>query len=169
MSALIDDLLELAQIPRAAMKLERVDLSALAASLVEDLRQRHPGRSVTVEIAPGLEAMVDPTLAGIALQNLLTNAWKFTGKREAAHIQFGRLPPPQAAYFVRDDGVGFDMAHAAELFEPFHRMHSRAEYEGTGVGLATVHRIVSRHGGRIWAESAPGAGTTFYFTLGEQP
>jgi signal transduction histidine kinase len=169
MSALIDDLLELAKIPRAAMKLERVDLSALAASLVEDLRQRHPGRSVTVEIAPGLEAQADPTLAGIALQNLLTNAWKFTGKREAAHIQFGRLPPPQAAYFVRDDGVGFDMAHAAELFEPFHRMHSRAEYEGTGVGLATVHRIVSRHGGRIWAESAPGAGATFYFTLGEQP
>ena len=165
MSLLIDDLLALAQIPRASLQRQRVDLGALGAGIIEDLRQRHPGRAVTVEIAPGLEAEVDPTLATIALENLLGNAWKFTSKQPQARIELGRSK--EGVYFVRDDGVGFDPVHAPKLFQPFQRLHSRSEYEGTGVGLATVHRIVSRHGGRIWVEAAPGAGATFHFTFGE--
>jgi signal transduction histidine kinase len=164
MSRLIDDLLELAQVARRPLVRQPVDLSAIGATALEELRQRHPERTVTVQVAPGLTAQADPTLVTVALENLLANAWKFTGKRPSARIELGRAGD---AFFVRDDGVGFDMAHAADLFQPFQRLHSRSDFEGTGVGLAIVQRVVERHGGRIWVESAPGAGATFYFTLGE--
>ena len=167
MSSLIEDMMALAQISRASLQRQRADLSGIAAAIVEELRQREPDRQVAVEIAPGLEAEADAALVTIALQNLLANAWKFTGKRPDARIELGQAPLPAGpAFFVRDNGAGFDMAHAAKLFQPFHRLHGVAEFEGTGIGLATVHRIVSRHGGQTWAQSAPGAGATFFFTLG---
>jgi signal transduction histidine kinase len=167
MATLVDDLLSLGRISRAPVVCARVDLGEIAAEIVAELRQRDRGRRVTVEITPGLEAHADPALARIALQNLLGNAWKFTGKKPEARIQLGQAPSATGpAFFVRDDGAGFDMAYAGKLFQPFQRLHGAAEFEGTGVGLATVHRIVSRHGGRIWAEGAPGAGATFFFTLG---
>jgi signal transduction histidine kinase len=162
MSELIDDLLELAQIARVPLTREPVDLTAVATAAIEELRQRDPERVVTFDVPPGLQAQADGTLVRVALENLLANAWKFTSKRPHATIQLGRA---SGAFFVRDDGVGFDMSQAGDLFEPFRRMHARSDFEGTGVGLATVHRIVARHGGRIWAESAPGAGATFHFTL----
>jgi signal transduction histidine kinase len=165
MAALIDDLLQLAQIARSPLHRQPVDLTAIGEAVIEELRQRHPDRSVTVEVTPGLRASADPTLVTVVLENLLANAWKFTGKRPRATIQLGRTEA--GVFFVRDDGVGFDLASAADLFQPFQRLHSRAEFEGSGVGLATVHRIVTRHEGRLWVESAPGAGATFYFTLGE--
>src|SRR4029079_6521781 len=129
-----------------------VDLSAIGAAALEELRLRHPERAVTVEVAPALAAQADPTLVTVALENLLGNAWKFTSKRPSARIELGRAAD---TFFVRDDGVGFDMAHARDLFQPFQRLHSRSDFEGTGVGLATVQRVIERHGGRIWAESVP--------------
>jgi signal transduction histidine kinase len=165
MSALIDKLLDLAQLARRPLRRQSLDLSAIGAAAIEELRQRHPERAVTFEVAPGLQAQADPTLVTVALENLLANAWKFTSKRPHATIQLGRAEG--GAFFVRDDGVGFDMTQAKDLFQPFARLHSRSDFEGNGIGLATVQRVVERHGGQIRAESAPGAGATFYFTLGE--
>lgn len=165
MSTLIDDLLKLARISRASVDAAPIDLSALAAAIIGELRRTHPDRAVTVEIAPGLVAQGDPRLVKVALVNLLDNAWKYTGRRTEARIEVGRTAASEPAFFVRDDGAGFDMAHAKRLFQPFQRLHSPVDFPGTGVGLATVERVVSRHGGRIWAEAAVGAGATFYFTL----
>jgi signal transduction histidine kinase len=164
MGALIDDLLELSRITRATLRDEPVDLSAMARAIVEELRRREPARAVTVEIAPGLTVRGDRRLLNVALENLLGNAWKFTGKRADAHLWFGREGD---AFFVRDDGAGFDMAYADKLFAPFQRLHRASEFEGTGIGLATVQRVVARHGGRIWAQGAEGEGATFSFTIGE--
>jgi signal transduction histidine kinase len=167
MSELIDDLLALARISRAPLQRQRVDLGAVATGIVEALRARDPDRRVTVALDRGLEALADPALVKIALENLLGNAWKFTARRPEATITVGRTATPSGpAFFVRDDGAGFDMAHQAQLFQPFHRLHRESEFEGTGIGLVTVHRIVARHCGRIWADAAPGAGATFFFTLG---
>jgi signal transduction histidine kinase len=168
MAALIDDLLELSRITRATLRDEPVDLSAMARAIVEELRRRDPQRVVTVEIAPGLSVRGDRRLLAIALENLLGNAWKFTGKRAAASVWFGREAAAEGtAFFVRDDGAGFDMAFAGKLFAPFQRLHRASEFDGTGIGLATVQRVVARHGGRIWARGAVDEGATFYFTIGE--
>ena len=164
MSALIDDLLALSRITRTPMRADTVDLTAVARRIADELRRRDPSRDVTVEIAEGLAARGDRQLLAIALENLLGNAWKFTGKRAGAHVSFGR---DGEAFCVRDDGAGFDPAYADKLFTPFQRLHRAAEFEGSGVGLATVHRIVARHGGRIWARGAVGEGATFLFTLGD--
>lgn len=168
MSDLIDGLLGLTRVVRGEMHLEQVDLSALAHDLVRTLADAEPGRVVDLHIGPDLGATGDPNLLRPLLQNLLGNAWKFTARREHARIAFDReRRDGRAVFFVRDNGAGFDMRHAHKLFEPFTRLHRQGEYEGTGIGLATVRRIVQRHGGAIWAEGEVGVGATFYFTLGE--
>ena len=166
MSELIDALLDLARISRTEPRRRTVDVSELARRLVAGLRAGQPARAVDVVIADGLVAHADPRLLEIILTNLLGNAWKFTAKSADAQIELGVLPvdrPP--VFFVRDNGAGFDPAHAGKLFGVFQRLHTASDFEGTGIGLATVHRIVRRHGGVIWAESDPGRGATFYFTL----
>src|SRR5712692_5993967 len=170
MGILIDDLLSLSQVTRTGMRLEKADLAAIAQSIAADLEKMQPERRVEFRIAECLEAFVDPHLIRIALENLLGNAWKFTSKRARAAIEFGKTPVNGAsAYFVRDDGAGFDQAYAHRLFGAFQRLHDKSDFPGTGVGLATVQRIIHRHGGRIWAESAVDRGATFYFTLAETP
>ncbi len=170
MAELIDDLLTLSRVTRSELRRRRVDLSALAHSVLATLQRLDPERRVEVVIAPGLVADADPHLAAIALDNLLGNAWKFTAKRSDARIEFGQtICDGVAAYYVRDNGAGFDMAYRDKLFGVFQRLHPETEFPGTGIGLATVARIAQRHRGRIWAEGTPGAGATFYFTLTEQP
>jgi signal transduction histidine kinase len=166
MARLIDDLMELARVSRTDIRREDVNLSEIVESIVKDLRGRDPQRNVELTVAPGLHAQGDAQLIRIALQNLLENAWKFTGKRPRAVIEFGAASANgRTAFFVRDDGAGFDPDHADKLFAPFQRLHRAAEFPGTGIGLATVQRIVHRHGGRVWAESVPEEGATFHFTL----
>jgi signal transduction histidine kinase len=168
MGSLIEDLLNLSRVTRGEMHKARFDLSCLARSVADALQQAHPEREVDLRIEKGLETEADSSLLRIVLENLLSNAWKFTSKRPSACIEFGRIQHNGTpAYFVRDDGAGFDPAYAARLFGAFQRLHSVEEFPGTGVGLATVQRIVQRHGGHIWAESAVGQGATFYFTLAE--
>ena len=167
MGQLIDDLLTLSRLTRREMRRQTVDLSGLAQAIVTELQQREPQRQVEFVIAEGLVAHGDEHLLRVVLENLLDNAWKFTAKHPRARIEFGVTQiEGRPAYFVRDDGVGFDMAYADKLFGVFQRLHSRTEFEGTGVGLATVQRIIHRHGGQVWVEGAPEQGATFYFTLG---
>jgi PAS domain S-box-containing protein len=163
MNELIDDLLELSRVSRQELRRERVNLSGLASVVIADLQKQSPGRTVQVEIERDLIADCDARLVRVLLENLLGNAWKFTSRKPAAHIAFGR---GDASFFVRDDGAGFDMQYAGNLFGAFQRLHGKNEFEGNGVGLATVQRIVARHGGRIWAEGLPERGATFRFTLG---
>lgn len=168
MSGLIDGLLKLSRSTRGELLQERTDLSAMAAAVAEELRKAEPGRQVTVQIAPEAEVFADPRLIKAVMENLLGNAWKFTGQSTDACIEFGvEQQEGEAVYFVRDNGAGFDMAYIDKLFLPFHRLHKAEEFPGTGIGLATVQRIIQRHGGRIWAQAAIGEGATFYFTLGE--
>jgi signal transduction histidine kinase len=164
MSELIEDLLALARISRADLTREQVDITDLARRVASELASR-PGRTVDVRVEAGLAARADRRLVTVVLENLLGNAWKFTGKRDQPCVEVGRSPAPERAFFVRDNGAGFDMAHAQHLFAPFQRLHAAADFEGTGIGLATVQRIVNRHGGRIWAQAETGKGATFYFTL----
>ena len=161
MGELIDALLSLARVSRSVLKPERVDLSALVREAAARLAAAEPARQVEIVVQDRLEAELDPLLARALVDNLVGNAWKFTGHAEAARIEFGAR-----ALFLRDNGAGFDMAYASKLFAPFQRLHTVAEFPGTGIGLATVQRIVHRHGGRIWAEGAVDRGATFYFTLG---
>jgi light-regulated signal transduction histidine kinase (bacteriophytochrome) len=166
MGQLIDDLLSLSQVTRSELKRVRTDLSAIAEAVVQELRAEYPERVAHVSIHPGMQCLADPALMRIALQNLIGNAWKFTSKQAQASIEFGALiQRNKTVYYVRDDGAGFDMGHAGKLFGAFQRLHSPREFEGTGVGLATVSRIIDRHGGTVWAESSLGKGATFYFTL----
>jgi two-component system NtrC family sensor kinase len=166
MSDLIDALLELSHSSRAALARTTVDLSAIASSVLDELHHREPDRTVDVAITPGLQVDADEKLLRILLDNVLGNAWKFTSRRDHGHIEVsGVRDQGDQIFLVRDNGAGFDGAYAARLFAPFQRLHSPAEFKGTGIGLATVHRIVERHGGRIWAESSLGEGATFYFTL----
>ncbi len=168
MGSLIDDLLNLSRLSRTEMHRQSLDISALACSIASDLQKAQPERRIELRIEDGLKTTADPGLLRVVLENLLSNAWKFTSKQESARIEFGMARGNGApAYFVRDDGVGFDPAYADRLFGAFQRLHAMTEFAGTGVGLATVQRIVHRHGGRIWAESAVGQGATFYFTMGE--
>ena len=169
MGELIDDLLQLSRVTRAELRRTSVDLSRIAEDVVTSLRAAHAGREIETVIAPELSVSGDARLLRIVLENLLGNAFKFTGKMERARIELGAdRKNDERCYFVRDDGVGFDMAHAARLFQAFQRLHGQNEFDGTGIGLAIVNRIVHRHGGRIWAESARDAGATFYFTLGQE-
>ena len=165
MSALIDALLELARLSRVSLSKSDVDLSALAADVVVDLRAANPERAVTVDIEPGLVARGDRRLLGVVMVNLVGNAWKFSSRTPMARIEIARHPNEPHAFVVRDNGAGFDVASAAHLFAPFQRFHRASEFAGTGIGLATVQRVVNRHGGRIWAEAAPGCGAAFFFTL----
>jgi len=166
MAQLIDDLLNLSRVTRAEMSRDDVNLTALAQEVAEELRKAEPGRQADVIIAPGLRASGDERLLRVVLANLLGNAWKFTNKRPRARIEFGITEQEgKSAYFVRDDGVGFDMAYVRKLFGAFQRLHSTSEFKGTGIGLATVQRIIHRHGGQVWAEGAVEQGATFYFAL----
>ena len=166
MGGLIDALLSLARLARSEMRPQRVDLSALARAVAARLAARDPGRDVTLVIADDLHADLDPRLALALLENLLGNAWKFTGHTTAARIEVGAVDGDGGpTFFVRDNGAGFDMAFTEHLFGPFQRLHSADEFPGTGIGLATVQRIVHRHGGRVWADGRVGEGATFFFTL----
>ena len=166
MAELIDDLLSLSRVTRTDMRRERVDLSALARNIAEEFQRMQPERQVTFAIAEGLAVNGDPGLLRIVMENLLGNAWKFTGKHTQAKIEVGVIQDDhKSTYLVRDDGAGFDMTYANKLFGAFQRLHGSTEFEGTGIGLATVERIVQRHGGRIWAEGAVEKGATFYFIL----
>jgi len=167
MATLIDDLLTLSRVTRSDLTRVQVSLTDTASSVLAQLRRGQPERRVEAIVADDLVAKADPRLIKVALENLLGNAWKFTGKEAEARIELGLAPlNGEPTYFVRDNGAGFDMAYASKLFGVFQRLHSAAEFEGTGIGLATVQRIVRRHGGRIWAEGDVGRGATFYFTLG---
>ena len=166
MGLLIDGLLNLSRLSRSEIVRGTVDLSALAHDIAGDLRKAQPGRAVEIVVAEGLMEEGDERLLYVLLQNLLGNAWKFTGKVAKARLEFGVSQIDGGkAYFVRDNGAGFDMAFAGKLFRPFQRLHDTVDFSGTGIGLATVQRIVHRHGGRIWAEGEGGKGATFYFTL----
>ena len=166
MGVLIDDLLNLARVTRAEMYREKIDLTKMAGDIFRELQASEPERKVLVKVDKGLAADGDNRLVRVALQNLLGNAWKFTSKRPEAKIEFGKLGSNGSkAYYVRDNGAGFDPTYAARLFGAFQRLHSMEEFPGTGIGLATVQRIVHRHGGRVWAEGAVNQGATVFFTL----
>jgi PAS domain S-box-containing protein len=169
MGALIEDLLRLSRVTRTELRVTSVDLSVIAEGIVEDLRREDPGRDVTFNSVGGLRANGDAGLLRAALMNLLQNAWKFTGRQTAARVEFGaEQRAGTVVYFVRDNGAGFDMAQSERLFGTFQRLHTEREFPGTGIGLATVRRIMRRHGGDVWADAAPGKGATFYFTLGSR-
>jgi signal transduction histidine kinase len=166
MGHLIDDLLNLSRISRQEIQLKEVNVSSIAALIVAALREAHPGRRVDVNIKGGLTAFADPGLLEIALSNLIGNAWKFTAKTVRARIQFGAVARDgKIIYYVEDNGAGFEQKYAEKMFLPFHRLHSEEAFEGTGIGLAIVDRIVSRHGGKVWAEGTEGKGATIYFSL----
>jgi signal transduction histidine kinase len=170
MATLIDDLLDLSRVGRRPLRREPVDLASLASGIIEDLRAAEPGREVEFVSGENIVAWGDVSLLKVALENLLGNAWKFTAREEEASIEFGADSRPRPGflapvYYVRDNGAGFDQAYADKLFGAFQRLHGQDEFEGTGIGLATVARIVHRHGGRVWAEGRVGGGATFYFTL----
>ena len=167
MNDLIEGLLQLAQVSHLALQSEAVDLSRLAQEAIQKLRERDPSREIEVVLPPSLPVRGDRRLLAIVLHNLLENAWKYTSRSKQARVEFGcEADAERTVYFVKDNGAGFDMQFAEHLFEPFQRLHSAREFSGTGIGLATVARIVQRHGGGIWAEAAPGKGAAFFFTLG---
>jgi PAS domain S-box-containing protein len=166
MNELIEDLLGLAKISREKMNPDKIDLGAIASSIIDDLRLAEPERKIETIIAPELIAFGDARLMKIALSNLIGNAWKYSGMSSKARIELGAVKKSdEKTYFIRDNGVGFDMAHSQKLFIPFHRLHSDNQFPGTGIGLAIVNKIIKRHNGRIWGEGETGKGSTFYFTL----
>jgi light-regulated signal transduction histidine kinase (bacteriophytochrome) len=169
MGLLIDDLLTLSRLTRLELRHESVDLTVLARTIECRLREAEPNRSMDFIIQDGLTTVGDAHLLDIALSNLLSNAVKFTGLRAVARIEFAQTRGQhELAFYVRDNGVGFDMAYANTLFGAFQRLHKSSEFPGTGIGLATAERVLRRHGGRIWADARPDAGATFYFTIGTE-
>jgi signal transduction histidine kinase len=167
MGQLTEALVTLARASRASLRMEAVDLSLLAREVIDGLQSRDPGRECQFQVQPGLQDWGDRALLRQVLENLLGNAWKFSVKQALVNIEFGRQPPHEGgAYFVRDRGVGFDMAQVSRLFQNFQRLHSGAEFPGSGIGLSLVKRIVASHGGGVRAQSSPGQGATFFFTLG---
>jgi signal transduction histidine kinase/CheY-like chemotaxis protein len=171
MNALIEDLLRLAKITSTEVQPQWVNLSAMAQDILSDMHAQDSARTMDWALQPDVQAWGDPSLLRILLENLLNNAWKYTGGRERPHIEFGVRQDTEErnVYYIGDNGVGFDMCDASRLFAPFQRLHQASEFAGTGVGLATVQRVIAKHGGRIWAESAPDRGARFYFTLPETP
>ena len=171
MAGLIDALLALAHVSRTGLRREPVDVGALAAAALDQCREREPTREARVEIAGGMLAQADAALLSQVMQNLVDNAWKFTSRIPNPTITVGCETPPDSStvYYVRDNGAGFDMSQADNLFQAFQRLHTPSEFPGTGIGLATVQRIIARHEGRIWAQAEPGKGAAFFFTLGEEP
>ena len=171
MSELIDSLLKLAQLSQLSLQWSQVDLSDIAQSVLNRCQAGEPGLTVEINIQPGLVASGDSLLLHQVLENLLGNAWKFSRQQAQARIAFKRETSPygEAVYVVQDHGVGFDMAYSAKLFSNFQRLHTEAEYAGAGLGLVTVRRIITRHGGKVWGESSPGQGARFCFTLGLAP
>jgi light-regulated signal transduction histidine kinase (bacteriophytochrome) len=168
MEELIDNILKLSRVTRSEMHYSNIDLSALAQSILNKLKTNYPERQVEVLIEQGLIVHADQTLMQVVLDNLFNNAWKFTRNHSHAKIELSSsYQNGQKIFFVRDDGVGFNMEHAGKLFGAFQRMHTPAEFEGTGIGLATVLRIIHRHGGQVWAEAAIEKGATIYFTVPE--
>jgi light-regulated signal transduction histidine kinase (bacteriophytochrome) len=166
MSQLIDDLLKLSRLTRGELHQKPVALSPIVEEIIGELQRSEPDRRAEFVIAPGVMATGDVRLLRVVLENLLNNAWKFTGKEAQAKIEFGCIRENgQPTFFIRDNGAGFDMAYADKLFRPFQRLHGVAEYEGSGIGLATVQRIIHRHGGRVWAEGSVDKGAIFYFVL----
>jgi signal transduction histidine kinase len=166
MGELIDDLLKLSRVTRAEIRSVQVDLTRLAGNILADLQRTHSERKVQYKVAPNLTEHCDERLLRVVLENLLSNAWKYTSKQEYAEIEFGsKLEDDQTVYFIRDNGAGFNMAYADKLFGAFQRLHTTTEFSGTGIGLATVQRIIHRHSGRIWAQAAVDEGATFFFTL----
>ena len=167
MGHLIDDMLLLARVTRSEMHVQETDMSAVAAEVAGDLVHENPQRDIQLIVEPGMTAMGDPHLLRIVLVNLLGNAWKFTSRREHAHISVGTIQDAEhgPAFFVRDDGAGFDQKYKDKLFVPFQRLHGQDEFPGTGIGLATIQRAVRRHGGDVWAEGEVDRGATFYFTI----
>lgn len=171
MGQLIEDLLNLSRVSRQEFEPRPLDLTAIAEEVVEGLRAQEPGRQVDVSVWPGMDTQGDPRLLRVVLENLIGNAWKFTSKTDRPRIEIGKIRDGErTVFFVRDNGAGFDMAYADKLFGAFQRLHSAGEFPGAGIGLATVQRIINRHGGRIWVDAAPDEGARFYFTLAaEQP
>jgi light-regulated signal transduction histidine kinase (bacteriophytochrome) len=166
MKNMVDSTLKLARLSRSNLERRTVQLSAIAHRIIDEMRQADPGRTVAVTVAPGIETVGDELLLSTALENLLANAWKFTSKAKEPCIRFGaEIHDGEQVFFVSDNGVGFDPKHKGKLFTAFSRLHSQNDFAGTGIGLATVKRIVDRHGGRIWAEGAVGRGATFYIAL----
>jgi light-regulated signal transduction histidine kinase (bacteriophytochrome) len=165
MAALIEALLALARVTRSELQWEQVDLSAVAQAIARELQRQEPTRQVELVIAAGLSASGDARLLRVALENLLSNAWKFTARQPQARIEFAAQTDGTTVFFGRDNGAGFDMAQADKLFGAFQRLHHASEFQGTGIGLATVQRIIHQHGGRVWAEGEVNQGATFYFTL----
>jgi len=166
MAQLIDSLLALARLTHGGVEIEPVDLSALAHESISRLRATDPQRRVDVVIADGVLGRGDPAMLGLVLDNLLGNAWKYTRSRETAQIEFGYHPEQaRTTYFVKDNGIGFDMAYSDKLFGVFQRLHAVEAFEGTGIGLATAKKVLQRHGGQIWAHGEVGVGATFFFTL----
>ncbi|MBS1214172.1 MAG: multi-sensor signal transduction histidine kinase [Proteobacteria bacterium] len=166
MAQLIDDMLQLSRLTRGEMSIESVDLSAVVEDVLADLKHSEPDRQVECIVAPGIQVSADPRLLRAVMENLLGNAWKYTGKHPSARIEFGVTHRDgKRAYFVRDDGAGFDMHYVGKLFAPFQRLHAMEEFSGNGIGLATVQRIIRRHGGQVWAEGEVERGATFTFTL----
>jgi signal transduction histidine kinase len=167
LAALVDALLALSRVSRWPLEVRTIDVTVMAHEVSAELARRHPGRSVTVSVAPELTVRADAALLRIALENLMDNAWKFTARAAAPRVEVGQEidGTGRTVFHVRDNGAGFDPAFAARLFEPFERLHRQEEFPGTGIGLATVSRIVRRHDGDVWAESAPGRGATFFFAL----
>jgi PAS domain S-box-containing protein len=167
MGRLVDGLLALSQVSRSKLRLEEVDMGAMAGEIFARLRRSDPARQVAIQIGKNLHVRADSRLMASLLENLLGNAWKFSKDTAKARIELGHAERTagEVVLFVKDNGAGFDMAHAGQLFSAFERLHKSAEFPGMGIGLATVHRIVTRHGGRVWAEAAPGQGACFYFAL----
>jgi two-component system sensor histidine kinase/response regulator len=165
MCDLVEALLNVSRLARVEMREQDLNLSSMVAGLAAELQAQEPGRTVDIRIAADVHAWGDPTLLRMALENLLANAWKFTGKNASAQIEFGRIEAGEGpVYFLRDDGVGFDRRDAARLFNPFQRLHKEPDFDGSGIGLATVERVIRRHGGRIWAEGEVERGAALYFT-----
>jgi light-regulated signal transduction histidine kinase (bacteriophytochrome) len=169
MTQLIDDMMQLSRVTLTELRRGAVDLSALASLVCDDLRKGDPHRSVELAIEPNLIVQADEDLMRIVLENLLGNAWKFTGRQLEAKIEFGRMSHDGVqAYFVRDNGAGFDARFTHKLFQAFQRLHTTSQFPGTGIGLATVQRVIQRHGGRVWAEGQNGRGAAFFFTLPDE-
>ena len=165
MDKLIEDLLKLSRVARSEIQHADINLSAIAQEIASELEKGEPARKVEFAISPGIAAKGDERLLRLVIDNLLRNAWKFTKKQPEARIEFGRQNGDSSSFFVRDNGVGFDMAYAGKLFGVFQRLHSPSEFAGSGVGLAIVQRVINRHGGRVWADAKVNAGATIYFTL----